>query len=192
MGGAILCERRVRVQGSDMGSAQDPLFRQWASQRRVHVQGSDMGPLRIRCLTVEYSEAELILFAAPKRMWQLRGFGDLKADPHRSQLLCGYFQILLLFQLLLLLSDSSTISTTSTTFRFFYYFSFYYYFQILQINSFYIYALQLSFSFQHSHQWRSQGVAGGGRGHPPLSLGHPIGHPWQNAPPSKNRAGSRW
>ena len=25
---------------------------QWASQRRVRVQGSDMGPLRIRCLAV--------------------------------------------------------------------------------------------------------------------------------------------
>ena len=39
MGGAILCERRVRV------------------------QGSDMSPLRIRCMTVELSEAELILWA---------------------------------------------------------------------------------------------------------------------------------
>ncbi|CAL8391023.1 unnamed protein product [Arctogadus glacialis] len=47
VGGAILCERRVRV------------------------QGSDMGPLRIRCMTVELSEAELILWAAPKRMRQL-------------------------------------------------------------------------------------------------------------------------
>ncbi|CAL8371500.1 unnamed protein product, partial [Gadus morhua 'NCC'] len=37
--GAILCERRVRV------------------------QGSDMSPLRIRCMTVELSEAELILWA---------------------------------------------------------------------------------------------------------------------------------
>ena len=61
------------------------------------------------------------------------------------------FQLLVLLIKLLLLSDSSTISASTTTFRFFYYFSFYYYFQILQINSFYIYALQLLFSFQHSH-----------------------------------------
>ena len=36
-------------------------------------------------------------------------------------------------------------------------------------------------------QWRSQGVARGGRGHPPLRLGHPIGHPWQNGPRQKSR-----
>ncbi|CAL8339734.1 unnamed protein product [Gadus morhua 'NCC'] len=47
VGGAILCERRVRI------------------------QVSEMGPLRIRCMTVELSEAELILWAAPKRMRQL-------------------------------------------------------------------------------------------------------------------------
>ena len=107
MGGAILCERRVRVQVSEMGplrirfltvgrailcewriraqvSEMGPLRIRCLTvggailcERRVRVQGSDMGPLRIRCLTVELSEAELILWAAPKRMRQ----GDLKADP---------------------------------------------------------------------------------------------------------------
>ena len=74
MGGAILCERRVRIQVSEMGPLRIRCLTVGGAilcERRVRVQGSDMGPLRIRCMTVELSEAELILWAAPKRMRQL-------------------------------------------------------------------------------------------------------------------------
>ncbi|CAL8278506.1 unnamed protein product [Gadus morhua 'NCC'] len=84
VGRAILCEWRSRAQVSEMGPLRIRCLTVGGAilcERRVRVQGSDMGPLRIRCLTVELSEAELILWAAPKRMRQLRWFGDLKADP---------------------------------------------------------------------------------------------------------------